>query len=98
MTLKDTTPILRIFDEVKALEFYIYFLGFKIDWKHRFEEGLPVYMQVSKDNCIIHLSEHHGDCSPGAALRIGTDSLDSFQKELSGKEYKYSRPGIQDMP
>ncbi|PTN11145.1 glyoxalase superfamily protein [Nitrosomonas aestuarii] len=98
MTLKDTTPILRIFDEVKALEFYVDFLGFKIDWKHRFEVGLPVYMQVSKDNCIIHLSEHHGDCSPGAALRIETDSLDSFQKELSGKEYKYSRQGIQDMP
>jgi len=54
-------PIFRIFDEAKAREFYVDFLGFTIDWEHRFEPGLPLYMQVSKDDCILHLSEHHGD-------------------------------------
>lgn len=77
-----TTPILRIFDEAKAKEFYVGFLGFTVDWEHRFEAGLPLYMQVSKDDCIIHLSEHHGDCSPGAVIRIETNELDGFQKEL----------------
>lgn len=43
-----TTPILRIFDEAKAKEFYVGFLGFTVDWEHRFEAGLPLYMQVSK--------------------------------------------------
>ena len=43
-----TKPILRIFDESKVKEFYIHFLGFKIDWEHRFEEGLPLYMQIIK--------------------------------------------------
>jgi catechol 2,3-dioxygenase-like lactoylglutathione lyase family enzyme len=38
-----TTPILRIFDEAKAKEFYVDFLGFKVDWEHRFEETLPLY-------------------------------------------------------
>ena len=37
-----TKPILRIFDEEKAKEFYINFLGFRVDWEHRFEEGLPL--------------------------------------------------------
>ena len=59
--LDDAIPILRIFDEAKAREFYVDFLGFTIDWEHRFEPGLPLYMQVSKDDCILHLSEHHGD-------------------------------------
>jgi catechol 2,3-dioxygenase-like lactoylglutathione lyase family enzyme len=27
-----TTPILRIFDEAKAREFYVDFLGFRVDW------------------------------------------------------------------
>jgi catechol 2,3-dioxygenase-like lactoylglutathione lyase family enzyme len=27
------TPILRIFDEDKATEFYVDFLGFKVDWQ-----------------------------------------------------------------
>ena len=41
MRLKRTTPILRIFDEARAREFYVHFLGFKVDWEHRFEPGLP---------------------------------------------------------
>jgi hypothetical protein len=30
----ETIPILRIFDEVKAREFYVDFRGFNIDWEH----------------------------------------------------------------
>jgi len=98
MSFGKTTPILRIFDEAKAKEFYVDFLGFKVDWQHRFEEGLPLYMQISKDACVIHLSEHHGDCSPGAALRIETDELEEFHKLLLAKQYRYARPGTQDTP
>jgi uncharacterized glyoxalase superfamily protein PhnB len=98
MTLGKVTPILRSFDEVKAREFYVDFLGFRVDWEHRFEEGLPLYMQVSKDDCIIHLSEHHGDCSPGAALRITTTDVKAYQQELIAKRYKNSRPGVERQP
>jgi uncharacterized glyoxalase superfamily protein PhnB len=97
-TLGKITPILRSFDEAKAREFYVDFLGFKVDWEHRFEPGLPLYMQVSKDDCIIHLSEHHGDCSPGGRLRIETTGLDEYRNELLAKKYKYSRPGIEETP
>ena len=93
-----TTPILRICDEGKAKEFYVDFLGFKVDWKHRFEEALPLYMQISKGACVIHLSEHHGDCSPGAAMRIETDELETFQRQLVAKSYKHARPEIEEMP
>jgi len=98
MKFAKTTPILRIFDEAKAREFYIDFLDFKVDWEHRFEPGLPLYMQISKDGCILHLSEHHGDCSPGSAMRIETDDLETFQKQLAAKAYKYARPAIEEMP
>ena len=98
MSFGRTTPILRIFDEAKAKEFYVDFLGFKVDWEHRFEDNLPLYMQLSKDDCIVHLSEHHGDCSPGAQVRIETDELETFQKQLMAKQYKHARPGIQKMP
>lgn len=36
MTFGKTTPILRIFDEKKASEFYVDVLGFTVDWEHRF--------------------------------------------------------------
>ena len=88
-----TVPILRMFDEAKAREFYIDFLGFTIDWEHRFGDGAPLYMQISKDGCVIQLSEHYGDASPGAAVRIETTEVDAFQQQLSGKKYKYANPG-----
>ena len=34
-----TIPILRIFDPGKAKEFYVDYLGFAVDWEHRFEPG-----------------------------------------------------------
>ena len=98
MNFGKTTPILRIFDEAKAKQFYIDFLGFQVDWEHRFEPGTPLYMQISKDGCVVHLSEHYGDCCPGAAMRIQTTTLDAFHAELVAKGYEYWRPGIEKMP
>lgn len=98
VVLGQTTPILRIFDETRAREFYLDFLGFRLDWEHRFEPGLPLYMQVSSGACVLHLSEHHGDASPGAALRIQTTALDAYQASLLAKAYRYARPGTEDTP
>ena len=91
-----TIPILRIFDEAKAKEFYAGFLGFTIDFEHRFAPDLPLYMQVY--DCVLHLSEHHGDATPGSATRIETGDLDAFHAELVAKNYKYYRPGINEQP
>lgn len=89
-----TIPVLRIFDEEKAKEFYLEFLGMTIDWEHRFEENFPLYLQVSKGNLVLHLSEHSGDCTPGSKVFINTVSLDELHKEISAKNYKYNRPTI----
>ena len=91
------TPILRIFDYAKAIEFYINWLGFKVDWEHEFEPGTtPKYMQVSLRDLVLHLSEHHGDASPGTHIRINNfEGLIAYNKELNDKKYKYGRPGLQ---
>ncbi|MFZ6649039.1 glyoxalase superfamily protein [Undibacterium sp. TJN25] len=101
MSLGKTVPILRVFDEAKAKEFYLDFLGFRLDWEHRFEDGLPLYMQVSRDECVLHLSEHFGDGSPGVHLRIainGIGAIDTYQQQLLAKQFKHSRPGIEKKP
>lgn len=98
MNLKQPTTILRIFDEVKAKEFYIDYLGFAIDWEHRFEKDMPLYFQVSKSGCVLHLSEHHGDGTPGTKIRIECDDVKAFHKELKSKNYKYLNPGINKLP
>jgi len=72
MELGRTTPILRIFYVAKKREFCIDFLGFSVDWEHRFGENFASYKQLSRRNCILHLSEHHGDSTPGSRVLIET--------------------------
>lgn len=92
--LDDAIPILRIFDEARAREFYLGFLGFGVDWEHRFEDGAPLYMQVSRGGLRLHLSEHHGDASPGARIFVVMHGIEDLHAELAAKDYKYSKPGI----
>jgi uncharacterized glyoxalase superfamily protein PhnB len=96
MKFSQIIPILRSFDEGKALEFYVEWLGFKVDFKHRFEPELPLYMQVSRGDCVLNISEHHGDATPGSAVRIRVDELEAFHAEISAKNYKNYRPGLKD--
>ena len=42
MSLGKTITILRSFDETKAKEFYLDFLGYNLDWEHRFEADYPL--------------------------------------------------------
>ncbi len=69
-TLSPAVPILRIFDVQKALDFYVGFLGFHVDWEHRFAPDAPLYMQVSRGDTKLQLSEHHGDAVPGGSVLI----------------------------
>lgn len=92
--LDPAVPILRIFDVAKAIEFYVDFLGFGVDWEHRFEDGLPLYMQVSRSEMMLHLSEHHGDGAPGAAVFVWMSGIKEFHRELLTKDYSYAKPGL----
>jgi catechol 2,3-dioxygenase-like lactoylglutathione lyase family enzyme len=90
-------PTFRIFDYDKAVEFYIDWLGFKIDWVHEFEPGnSPKFIQVSLRDIILYLSEHHGDACPGSRVSIDHfKDLAIYHKELIDKNYKYNRPGLE---
>jgi uncharacterized glyoxalase superfamily protein PhnB len=94
MQIQQTIPLFRIFDEAKAREFYIDWLGFQIDWEHRFEDGAPLYMQVTLGNLTLHLTEHHGDCTPGSKVFVNCQNLGAYHAEITAKNYKYNRPNL----
>lgn len=98
MQFGPTIPILRIFDVKMARDFYLSFLGFRVDWEHRFGDDFPLYMQVSRGDCRLHLSEHHGDCSPAAGVRIFVGDVDAYCAEITGRHYSFARPGVEEMP
>jgi uncharacterized glyoxalase superfamily protein PhnB len=95
ISFDQTIPIFRIFDLGKAKEFYCSFLGFAIDWEHRFDDAAPVYLQVSRAGLTLHLSGHHGDCCPGSTLFAWMTGLDEFHREITSKGYGSPRPGIE---
>jgi uncharacterized glyoxalase superfamily protein PhnB len=96
--LSTTTPILRIFEVAKAHEFYVGFLGFEVQWEHRFSDNAPLYTEISRDGCVLHLSEHHGDASPGSATRIRVEDIDGLHRELLDKNYRFAKPALSETP
>jgi hypothetical protein len=75
ISFNSVIPVLRIFNIEKADEFYQGFLGFTVDWDHRFDPGAPLYRQISRGNLILHLSEHHGDGCPGVHVLVMMDGV-----------------------
>ena len=89
-------PIFRIFSLDKAREFYVGFLGCQVDWEASFAPDLPVYMQVSRGAFQVHLSEHHGDATPGGHAYVITSGVRDLHRELNDKKYRNNRPGLDE--
>jgi uncharacterized glyoxalase superfamily protein PhnB len=88
-------PVLRIFSIEKAKEFYFDYLGFKLDFEHRFDANAPLFMQVSRDGLVLRLSEHYGDGTPGSVFTAHVAGLRELHEELKAKNYGYYRPGLE---
>ncbi|MEV6557357.1 glyoxalase superfamily protein [Nocardia sp. NPDC051756] len=86
-------PVLRMFDAARAYEFYCDYLGFTVDWEHRFGDNFPLYAEVSRGVAKLHLSEHHGDGTPGTVVWMAVADVKAWYAELAGKEYRYAKPG-----
>lgn len=94
MNARAPIPILRSFDEDATRDFYLGFLSFRLEFEHRFGPDAPLYMGVRLDNCVIHLSEHHGDATPGSSIRIEVEDVNAFATRLNTQAYKFARPGV----
>ncbi|HRP79560.1 MAG TPA: glyoxalase superfamily protein [Aquamicrobium sp.] len=96
IAFEQAVPIVRIFDVAKAHEFYLGFLGFSVDWEHRYGDNFPLYTQVSRAGLRLHLSEHAGDATPGGNMCVYMTGIHAFHAELIAKNYRYMRPGLED--
>ena len=86
-------PTFGIQDYQIAIDFYVDYLGFKIDWEHRFGPTEPIYMQISKNGLILHLSENKRFHSK-AIVFVETTKLKEFHKELQDENPAKQLPEI----
>ena len=97
MEFSAVVPVLRTFDTAKADEFYLSYLQMRVDWEHQFEPDLPLYRQVSRDGLVLHLTEHHGDSTPGAVVYVYVSDVTALHAELSSRsDIGHNRPGLGD--
>jgi catechol 2,3-dioxygenase-like lactoylglutathione lyase family enzyme len=95
IAIQPAIPVVRTFSEEKAREFYCDWLGFRVDWEHRFAPGMPLYQQISRSESLLHLSEHHGDATPGSTCFVRVAGIEAYHRELHAKRYANMRPGIE---
>jgi hypothetical protein len=69
-----------------------------VDWDHRYDAHAPLYRQISRGGLVPHVSEHPGDGSPGARLRVMMHGVGVLHREISAKAYRYLRPGLEITP
>jgi len=89
-------PILAIFDEAKAREFYVDFLGFQIDWEHRFEGTCRCTCKFPAAGLTLHLSEHVGDACPGSTVFVRMTGIDALHAELTRRNTNTFAPAIEN--
>lgn len=75
-------PQLRITNAERSLAFYVDSLGFKVDWKHQFGEGYPLFFQITRAGQTIFLTEHSGDCEVGGAVYFRIPDARALYAEL----------------
>ena len=85
-------PILRVADAETTAHWYAR-LGFAVAGRHRFAEGLPLYLFLERGDIEIHLSEHTGDARPGTLMYFWVDDVDRIATEFGerAKEQPWGR-------
>jgi catechol 2,3-dioxygenase-like lactoylglutathione lyase family enzyme len=90
-------PTFRVLDVDRAKKFYVDFLGFTNDWEHRFAPDQPVYMQISKNGLVLHLSDNPR-FHTGSVVYVETTGIHSLQEELKNRSSVFTLPDVVDSP
>ncbi len=91
-----TAPVFRSFDEGLARQFYIDWLGFTWEGGHRFDASAPLYAFLRLGDFHLHLSEHHGDATPGSTAIVYVKGLRDWHASLPHNSHM--RPALETLP
>ena len=86
--LHSSIPVLRMLDEERSRSFYVNFLGYEIEWSHRFQPDdpeSPLYLQVRQGESVLHLNGHADERSPIVEVRIPVENLETYCQWLRQK-------------
>ncbi|MFD7552832.1 glyoxalase superfamily protein [Streptomyces sp. NPDC059816] len=79
--VEEAIPVLRVREAARAVRWYAR-LGFTEQWEHRFEPGLPAFVEVARGAVRLFLSEHVGDARPGTLVYLRVADVDAVAAEF----------------
>lgn len=96
--VKSSIPVLPMLDEAKSLEFYVEFLGYEVEWEHRFGESpdSPLYAQVRLGDSVLHLNGHADSDATVVEVRVPVQGLEAYCEKLQQKTPGAEKPEIVD--
>jgi hypothetical protein len=78
---EEVVPVLYTEDAGRAVAWYER-LGFRKEWEHQFEPGLPWFVSVARGNVRLYLSEPKGDARPDTLIHLYVDDVDAVSEEF----------------
>ncbi|MER6158213.1 glyoxalase superfamily protein [Streptomyces sp. NPDC001868] len=78
---EEVIPILNVADAAAAVAWYER-LGFGSRWEHRFEPGLPAFVEIARGPVTLFLSEHTGDARPDTLVYLRVRDVDAVAAEF----------------
>lgn len=87
-----SVPLLLSLDEAKCRAFYCGFLGFEVEFEHRFAPHMPVYLGLRRGPVQLHLSPHRGDATTGSAVFVWMTGIDAYRRELTARSEGHAVP------
>ncbi|MEY6566613.1 glyoxalase superfamily protein [Streptomyces sp. PGLac3x] len=78
---EEVVPILRVADAAAAVAWYER-LGFTRQWEHRFQPGLPAFVEVARGGVRLFLSEHEGDARPDTLVYLRVRDVEAIAAEF----------------
>ena len=72
------------------------YFGFTLDWEHRFEPGLPLYLQVSRSKAVLHLCPSTTATAATRAACFPVADVYGLREELLARPGAPMRPGVDE--
>jgi len=79
--MQRVVPALRVSSWQASKKFYEQ-LGFRENWTHQFEAGLPTFASMKCDGMEIFLTEHTGDCQFGGLVHFYVPDVDALHEDF----------------
>jgi hypothetical protein len=93
-----TIPVFRVFDYAKAMAFYVEWLGFKIEWEQKPDDG-PFQVRLSLREVTLHLVEHADEGSLGTWVIVPEfKHLIAYRKIICPDGGKFPKPELRKVP